>query len=107
MLRVHGLPLTLTAFITSMAVLFQSAMTSALTTVLPEIRAKPTIAAFSTFIVASFEKLDFRTTTNVVCMYPRSHLVMRAAASAPGHAKKLAQLPRVHYNFRQVVRLQR
>src|SRR3979409_564630 len=60
MLRVHGLPATLTAFITSMAVLFQSAMTSARTCVLPEIRARPTIAAFSTFIVASFfEKSDF------------------------------------------------
>jgi hypothetical protein len=41
-------------------------MMSARTSVLPEIRATPTIAAFSTFIVASFEKLDFRTTTNVV-----------------------------------------
>ena len=66
MLRVHGLPPTLTAFITSMAVLFQSAMTSARTGVLAEIRARPTIAVFSTFIVASFEKLDFRTTANVV-----------------------------------------
>src|SRR5690242_14371540 len=34
MLRVHGLPPTLTAFITSMAVLFQSAMTSARASVL-------------------------------------------------------------------------
>src|SRR6478735_3514136 len=56
MLRVHGLPPTLTAFITSMAVLFQSAMTSARTSVLPDIRARPTIAAFSTFIVASFSE---------------------------------------------------
>jgi hypothetical protein len=42
-------------------------MTSARTGVLPDIRATPTIAAFSTFIVASFcEKLDFQTTANVV-----------------------------------------
>ena len=93
MLRVHGLPPTLTAFITSMAVLFQSAMTSARTSVLAEIRARPTIATFSTFIVASIEKLDFRTianvgvTINVVWMYLRNHLVVRAAASALRHAK--------------------
>jgi hypothetical protein len=49
----------LAAFITSMAVLVQSAMTSARTGVLAEIRTGPTIAAFSALIVASFEKLDF------------------------------------------------
>src|SRR4051812_33181961 len=87
MLRVHGLPPTLTAFITSMAVLFQSPMTSARTDVLAEIRARPTIAAFSTFIVTSFEKLDFRTTATVVWMYLRKHVVMHATASAPRHAK--------------------
>src|SRR5437868_4586733 len=54
MLRVQGLPATLTAFITSMAVLFQSVITSARTGVVLEARARPTIAAFSMFIVASF-----------------------------------------------------
>ena len=66
MLRVHGLPATLTAFITSIAVLFQSPMTSAWTGVLAEMRTKPTIADFSTFIVASFEKLNFQMTAYVV-----------------------------------------
>ena len=80
MLRVHGLPATLTAFITSMAVLFQSVMTSARTSVLPEIRARPTIAAFSTFIVASFsEKLDFQNDCQCgVKSYPRNHLIARS-----------------------------
>jgi hypothetical protein len=60
MLRVHGLPATFTAFITSMEVVFQSVITSARASVLPEIRARPTIAAFSMFIVASSsEKLEF------------------------------------------------
>jgi hypothetical protein len=62
-----------------MAVLFQSAMTSARTGVLAEIRARPTIATFNTFIVAS-EKLDFRTTANVVWMYLRKHVVVHATA---------------------------
>jgi hypothetical protein len=66
MLRVHGLPPTLTAFITSMAVLFQSAMTSARTGVLAEMSARPTIATFNTFIVASFEKFIFELNANVV-----------------------------------------
>src|SRR3982751_5359890 len=89
MLRVQGLPATLTAFITSMAVLFQSAMTSARTGVLAEIRAKPTIAAFSTFIVASFEKLDSERLPMCQCgvNVPPYSSCHAQPASAPRHAK--------------------
>src|SRR4051794_35258921 len=59
MLRVQGFPPTLTAFMMSIAVLFQSVMTSARTSVLLDIRARPTIAVFSTFIVASFSEIEF------------------------------------------------
>src|SRR5947209_13220713 len=59
MLRVQGFPPTLTAFMTSIAVLFQSVMTSARTSVGLEASAKPTIAAFTIFIVASSERLGF------------------------------------------------
>src|SRR2546426_146200 len=105
MLRVQGLPATLTAFITSMAVLFQSAMTSARTGVLAEIRARPTIATFSTFIVASLEKWDFRTSANVVWMYLRNRLVVRAA-SAPV-TRKRRPTTRGPLQFRQVIRSRR
>jgi len=46
--------------------LFQSAMTSARTGVLAEMSARPTIATFNTFIVASFEKFIFELNANVV-----------------------------------------
>jgi hypothetical protein len=44
---------------------------------------------------------------NVVWMYLRNHLVVRAAASAPPSCESVAQLPRVHYNFNRVGRLRR
>src|SRR4051812_35284393 len=52
-LRVQGFPATLTAFITSMAALFQSVTTSARPGVTPEISVRLTIAALSALIDAS------------------------------------------------------
>jgi hypothetical protein len=52
---------------------------------LAEIRTGPTIAAFSTLIVASKSWISERL-PNVVWMYLRKHVVVRAAASAPRHA---------------------
>src|SRR5436190_19699622 len=66
MLRVHGLPATLTAFITSMAVLFQSVMTSARASVVLEISAKPRIAVLSARIIASI----FRASQNLWTGHP-------------------------------------
>src|SRR6476469_2827303 len=52
-LRVQGLPATFTALMTSMAVWFQSEMTSARASVAPKISVRQTIAPLSAFIVAS------------------------------------------------------
>src|SRR4029453_11269302 len=100
MLRVHGLPATLTAFITSIAVLFQSAMTSARTNVLVEIRARPTIAAFNRFIVASFENwISERLPIWCEC----TSVIFLSCAQPPPRLSResVAQLLRVHYKFCQ------
>jgi hypothetical protein len=52
-LRVHGLPATFTAAMTSMAVLFQSVTTSARASVVPEMSARPTMAVLRALIVTS------------------------------------------------------
>jgi hypothetical protein len=52
-LRVHGLPPTFTAAMTSMAVLFQSVITSARASVVPEMSARPTMAVLRALIVTS------------------------------------------------------
>src|SRR5262249_62290010 len=52
-LRVHGLPETFTAFMTSMAVWVQSVMTSARACVAPESSIRLTTVVLTAFIVAS------------------------------------------------------
>src|SRR5262245_58692282 len=57
-LRVHGLPETFTAFMTSMAVWVQSVMTSARACVAPEISIRLTTVVLIAFIVASLMRFE-------------------------------------------------
>src|SRR5262245_4159219 len=76
--RVHGLPATLTAFMTSIAVWVQADMTSAPAGVFTEIKARPTIADLRAFIVASFVGVccrDYGRRSSLMCLgngWPKS-----------------------------------